>query len=118
MKGHRVSGVDCKVLQGVQVDETGKTYLGLDGLPASLLSNLLSNTLLVHSSVDLGPCDLSRVLSLEEEGLGLVVEEPEDLFDGRVAKSALCFLGQLTSLLRSISPHDLFPSPSCRPAAS
>jgi hypothetical protein len=56
-----------------------RTNLLLGGLPRSLLGNLLSDTLLVHSSVDLSPGDLSGVLSLEEEGLGLLVKEPEDL---------------------------------------
>ena len=67
------------------------THLDLDILPASLLGNLLRDTLLVHStisppvcrlclpSVDLGPCDLSWVLSLKEKGLILRAEESESL---------------------------------------
>lgn len=51
----------------------------LDGLPAPLLGNLLSHSLLVHTTVDNSPGDLSGVLPLEEEGLGLRVDEPEDL---------------------------------------
>ena len=55
------------------------TNLVLDGLPAPLLGNLLGHSLLVHTTVDNSPGDLSGVLPLEEEGLGLRVDEPEDL---------------------------------------
>ena len=57
------------------------TDLVLNGLPAPLLGNLLGDSLLVHTSVHNGPGDLSGVLPLEEEGLGLGVDEPEDLCD-------------------------------------
>jgi hypothetical protein len=56
-----------------------RPHLVLDGLPAPLLGNLLSHSLLVHTTVDNSPGDLSGVLPLEEEGLGLRVDEPEDL---------------------------------------
>lgn len=59
---------------------TDDAALGLDGLARALLGDLLSHALLVHPAVDLRPCDLARVLALQEEGLGLVVEEPEDLW--------------------------------------
>lgn len=51
----------------------------LDGLPAPLLGDLLGDSLLVHTTVHDSPGDLSGVLPLEEEGLGLGVDEPEDL---------------------------------------
>lgn len=54
-------------------------YLGLDILPAPLLGNFLSETLLVHTPVDNGPRDLSRVLSLQEKGFRLGADESEDL---------------------------------------
>ena len=55
------------------------THLNLDVLPAPLLGNLLSDALLVHPAVDLGPGDLPWVLALEEERLALGVEEAESL---------------------------------------
>lgn len=56
-------------------------YLGLDILPAPLLGDFLSETLLVHTPVDDGPRDLSGVLSLQEEGFRLGADESEDLED-------------------------------------
>lgn len=62
---------------------TDDTSSVLDVLPASLLGDFLRETLLVHSSVDDGPRDLSGVLALQEQGLGLGVEESEDLVCGK-----------------------------------
>lgn len=64
---------------GSQVS-TDNTTLVLDGLAGSLLGNFLRKTLLVHSAVEDGPCDLSGVLALEEESFRLVGGETEDLF--------------------------------------
>lgn len=55
------------------------THLNLHVLPAALLGDLLSDTLLVHATVDLGPGNLAGVLALEEEGLGLGAREAEGL---------------------------------------
>lgn len=52
---------------------------GLDGLSGSLLGNLLSDSLLVLSSVENGPGDSSGVLSLLEERGSLGRVESEDL---------------------------------------
>lgn len=52
---------------------------GLDGLSGSLLGNLLSDALLVLSSVENGPGDSSGVLSLLEQRGGLGRVESEDL---------------------------------------
>jgi hypothetical protein len=51
----------------------------LDVLPAPLFGDLLGDALLVHAPVDDGPRDLSWVLALKEERLGLGAEEAEDL---------------------------------------
>lgn len=58
---------------------TNNGSLSLDGLSGSLLSNLLSQTLLVVSSVQDGPRDSSWVLSLVEQRSRLGVLESEDL---------------------------------------
>jgi hypothetical protein len=55
------------------------THLNLDVLAAALLGDLLSDALLVHAAVDLGPGDLAGVLALEEERLGLGAGEAEGL---------------------------------------
>lgn len=51
----------------------------LDGLPRPLLGDLLGDTLLVVSAVELGPGDLTRVLALKEEGCAFGGGESEDL---------------------------------------
>jgi hypothetical protein len=53
------------------------THLNLGVLPAPLLGDFLSDTLLVDASVDGGPGDLARVLALKEEGLLLRGDETE-----------------------------------------
>lgn len=58
---------------------TNNATLVLDGLPRALLGDLLSDTLLVHPSEEDGPGDLSRVLALVEERLGLAAVEAESL---------------------------------------
>lgn len=58
---------------------TDDTSHGLDGLSGSLLGNLLSDSLLVLSSVKNGPGDSSGVLSLLEQRSGLGGVESEDL---------------------------------------
>lgn len=50
---------------------TNNGTLVLDGPARALLGSLLSDTLLVHSAAEEGPCDLSWVLSLQKEGLAL-----------------------------------------------
>ena len=58
--------------------ETSNTTLCLHSLSRALLCDLLGNTLSVDSSIDLSPCDLSRVLPLQEERLFLAAVEAED----------------------------------------
>lgn len=58
---------------------TDDTTLVLGGLAAALLDGLLGETLLVHPPVNDGPRDLARVLALQEQRLGLGVQESEDL---------------------------------------
>lgn len=50
---------------------TDNGTLALDGTSGSLLSDLLGDALLVLSSVNDGPGDSSRVLSLQEQRLAL-----------------------------------------------
>lgn len=57
---------------------TNDASLDLDGLLAALLSNLLGDALAVSAAVDLGPCDLSGVLALEEQRLFLGGDEAVD----------------------------------------
>lgn len=59
--------------------ETGDASLVLYGPAGSLLCDLLADALAVHAAVDLGPCKLSGVLALEEEGLLLARDKAEDL---------------------------------------
>ena len=58
---------------------TDNGSLVLDGLSGSLLGDLLGDTLLVVLSVEHGPGDSSRVLSLLEQGVGLGGLESENL---------------------------------------
>ena len=48
--------------------------------PHAHIRTLLGDALLVHLAEDDGPVDLARVLALEEQGLGLAVDEAEDLW--------------------------------------
>ena len=59
--------------------ETGDSSLVLYGSPGTLLCDLLADSLSVYSAVDLGPCELSGVLPLQEERLLLARDEAEDL---------------------------------------
>lgn len=59
--------------------QTDDAPLMLDGTAGALLGNLFSNTLLVHPAVHLRPCDLARVLALQEERLVFGCSEAEDL---------------------------------------
>jgi hypothetical protein len=68
---------------------TDDTTLVLHGLAGALLGNLLSDTLLVHATVDDGPGDLAGVLALEEEGGIFGGGEAEHLVDER-KWSSLC----------------------------
>lgn len=83
---------------------TDDSSLGLDVLPAPLLGDLLSETLLVHTPVDNGPCDLSGVLSLQEQGLGLGADESEDL---GVTPNVKLSLGRVDLLTREVAQFDL-----------
>lgn len=69
------------VAAGVDLLErsTNDTTLVLDGLARALLGDLLSNSLLVESSVNDGPGDLTGVLALQEERLVLGADKAEDL---------------------------------------
>ena len=46
--------------------ETGDSSLVLYGSPGALLCDLLADSLSVYSAVDLGPCELSGILPLQE----------------------------------------------------
>ena len=59
--------------------QTSNSSLVLYGSPRALLCGLLANSLSVYSAIDLGPCELSGVLPLQEEGLLLAAAEAEDL---------------------------------------
>jgi hypothetical protein len=63
----------------------------LDVLPAPLFGDLLGDPLLVHAPVDDGPRDLSWVLALQEERLGLGAEEAEDLGEQGERDATLVF---------------------------
>jgi len=52
----------------------------LDSAAGALLGNFLSDTLLVHATVDNSPVDLARVQTLLEVGFALTVEETERLY--------------------------------------
>lgn len=51
----------------------------LDGATTALLGDFFGDALLVEATVDLGPADLARVQALQEQGLGLAVNEAEGL---------------------------------------
>jgi hypothetical protein len=51
----------------------------LDGATSALLGNLLSDALLVHTTVDDSPVNLARVQALQEVRLALAVDEAEAL---------------------------------------
>lgn len=57
---------------------TNDTTLVLYGPARTLLSDFFSDTLLVHAAVDLCPCNLTRVLALEEQGRVLGTGESEN----------------------------------------
>lgn len=59
--------------------QTGNGTFVLNGAAAALLGNFLSDTLLVETTVDLGPSDLAGVKALKEERFGLAVDEAEGL---------------------------------------
>jgi hypothetical protein len=61
----------------VHVGTSDRTCV-FDGLSRLLLGDLLSNTLLVLPTVQLGPGDLAWVLALEEEGSAFGGGEAED----------------------------------------
>lgn len=65
---------------------TDDTTLVLHGAAGALLGDLLSDTLLVHATVDLRPGDLAGVLALKEERLILGGGEAEDLRGNGVRK--------------------------------
>jgi len=52
--------------------------LVLHGLTRPLLGDFLGDTLLVHTPEENGPGDSARVLALEEQRLGLAIDEAED----------------------------------------
>ena len=89
----RVSDLRLLVSLGENARQIGTddTTLVLDGLSRSLLGDLLGNTLLVYSSEYDGPCDLSGVLSLQEERLLLGGDESERLGVGLDVKLSLSF---------------------------
>ena len=58
---------------------TDDATLVLDGLPRTLLGDLLRNTLFVQAAVEYRPGDLARILTLEEEGFVFRLCEAEDL---------------------------------------
>lgn len=74
------------VAAGVDLLERGTddTTLVLDGLARALLGDLLGDTLLVESSVNDSPGDLTGVLALQEERLVLGADKAEDLIDFKV----------------------------------
>jgi hypothetical protein len=45
----------------------------------------------VHAAEENGPGDLTGVLALQEEGLGLTVDETEGLFDKNNVESGPCY---------------------------
>lgn len=77
------SGTNLGLLVTASVDllerGTDDTTLVLDSLARALLGHLLGHTLLVESSVDDSPGDLTGVLALQEEGLVLGADKAEDL---------------------------------------
>lgn len=60
---------------------TDDTTLSLDVLARTLLGDLLGDSLLVDTTVDGGPRDLTRVLALEEERLLLRGDEAVDMLN-------------------------------------
>ena len=58
---------------------TDNTTLVLDSSPRALLGDLFRNTLLVHATEDDCPCDLTRVLALEEKRFVFRGSKAEDL---------------------------------------
>lgn len=59
--------------------QTGNSTFVLDGATTALLGDFFGDALLVEATVDLGPADLARVQALQEQGLGLAVNEAEGL---------------------------------------
>lgn len=72
-RGLLTLGTDC--VPG----ETGNSTFVLDGATTALLGDFFGDALLVEATVDLGPADLARVQALQEQGLGLAVNEAEGL---------------------------------------
>lgn len=69
---------------------TDDTTLVLHGLARAFLGNLLSDTLLVHATVNNSPGDLAGVLALEEEGGIFGGGETEDLAQRVGRKAYVC----------------------------
>jgi hypothetical protein len=67
---------------GIPGSTDNSTFV-LDSAAGALLGNFLSDTLLVHATVDNSPVDLARVQTLLEVGFALTVEETERLFTGK-----------------------------------
>jgi hypothetical protein len=75
------SGTDLGLLVALGADglpgSTDDGTLVLDGAAGALLGNLLRDTLLVHAAEKDGPGDLTGVLALQEQRLGLAIDETE-----------------------------------------
>jgi hypothetical protein len=84
--GHPRLGPRRRRLVPSSVDESeisaNDAALMLDRLPRSPLGDLLSDALLVHPTVNLGPCDLTWVFALHKERAVFGGGESEDL-EGR-----------------------------------
>lgn len=65
-------GDGCKI-------SANNATLVLHSAARAFLGDFLCDTLLVHPTVDLCPCDLARIFALEEEGLSFGRDEAEDL---------------------------------------
>lgn len=84
---------------------TDDRSLGLDGTAGALLGSFLSDTLAVLATEENSPGDAARVLSLQEQRLGLAILESEDLAVATDVKLTLSRVDPLAGESIVVRPH-------------